>query len=146
MRTRSGAGLGYTVELPPLSADRSLRCSADKKGDSGLEARNLSNPDQRTWAAKYGKQLRERLVQATVAAQKKAQALTKIAADLGIRDQLLGGWVPKSHSQPVVRSVEMLEDAAKARTNAELQLRLPGGAVVEGLTLAHLATLLRPGR
>ena len=85
-----------------------------KKAILDLKREIGRTPTNERGRRKYGKQLRERIVQATVAAQKEGQALTKIAVDLGIRDQLLGGWVRKSHSQPAARSVEIVEDAPKA--------------------------------
>ena len=95
---------------------------------------------------KYGKELRARIVRATVAAQKDGQPLIKIAAALGVRDQLLGGWVRQSRTAAPVRPVEIIEDVPRARAERRLTLRLPCGAVVEGLSVADISILLVPGR
>ena len=49
---------------------------------------------------RYGKHLREQIVQAAIAAQEDGKTLTQISKDLGIRDQLLGTWVRKSGTKP----------------------------------------------
>ena len=90
----------------------------------------------------YGKPLRKRIVEATLAELDKGRPLTQVAADLGIRDQVLGGWVRKHRGPGAVRPVEVTEDLRPAKSGG-LRMVLPGGAVIEGLSLGDISSLLR---
>ncbi len=90
----------------------------------------------------YGKPLRKRIVEATLAELDKGRPLTRVAAELEIRDQVLGGWVRKHRGPGAVRSVEVVEDPTPTASGA-LRMVLPGGAVVEGLSLEDVSSLLR---
>jgi len=111
-----------------------------EKSLSSLKRAIGRSPVNERGRRRYGKKLREQIVQAAIAARGDGQTLTQISKELGIRDQLLGSWVRKSGARPQVRRVEVIAEAAKQAPT--LQLRLPGGAVVEGLTLGDVSVLL----
>jgi hypothetical protein len=90
----------------------------------------------------YGKPLRKRITEATLAELDKGRPLTRVAAELGIRDQVLGGWVRKHRGPGAVRTVEVVDDPTPIGIGG-LRMVLPGGAVVEGLSLSDVSNLLR---
>ena len=90
----------------------------------------------------YGKPLRKRIVEATLAELDKGQPLTRVAAELGIRDQVLGGWVRKHRGPGAVRPVEVIDDSPPKAPRGCLRMVLPGGAIVEGLSLDDISSLL----
>ena len=84
-----------------------------RKEISDLKRELARAPKNERGRRRYTKELRERVVQATVAAQEAGRTLTELSKDLGIRDQLLGAWVRKSrahgHRRGQVKSVEVIE-------------------------------------
>ena len=92
----------------------------------------------------YGRPLRQRIVEATIAELDTGRPLTRVAAELAIRDQVLSGWVRKHRGPETVRTVEVVDDPIPTTTPAEgLRMVLPGGAVIEGLSLSDISSLLR---
>lgn len=89
---------------------------------------------------KYGRELRSRIVQIALAAKQDGTPVTQIASALGIRDQVLSGWLRKAQDPGTVRTVEVVEDLPQA--TSQLRLRLPSGATIEGLSLDDVAKLL----
>lgn len=90
----------------------------------------------------YGKPLRKRILEATLAELDKGRPLTQVAAELGIRNQVLSGWVRKQRGPGAVRTVEVVDEPTPV-PNGGLRMVLPGGAVVEGLSLGDVSRLLR---
>ncbi len=95
---------------------------------------------------RYGSDLRDRVVRAAKQWRAEGKALTKLGAELGIRDSLLSDWVRKAgdgSEQAVqrMRSVEVVEDAATVP--GQVTMTLPGGAVIEGLCVDDIAILLK---
>lgn len=100
---------------------------------------------------RYDKKLRKRLVDFARAEQAQGQPIIKIAKELGIREQVLGTWLRSEERPAPIRAVEVVEERPASRpvppsSPRDLRLRLPGGAVVEGLSLADVAQLLREAR
>ena len=112
-----------------------------KRSISALKREISRAPTGKLGRCRYSKKLREQIVQATRAALSDGENLRQIAKDLGLRDQLLGKWVRAPAKRNPVRSVEVVDD--KPRDGGTLRLRLPGGAVVEGLSLEDVSDLIR---
>lgn len=90
---------------------------------------------------RYGRDLRARIVKAALAARQNGETLTHIAADLGMRPQVLSGWRRKAQDPGAVRTVEVIDDRPVAATG--VNLRLPSGATVVGLSLDDVTKLLQ---
>ncbi len=90
----------------------------------------------------YGKPLRKRITEATLAGLDKGRPLSRVAAELGIRGSVLGGWVRKHRGPGAVRTVEVIDEPQSAASGG-LRMVLPGGAVIEGLSLSDISSLLR---
>jgi hypothetical protein len=89
---------------------------------------------------RYGRDLRERVVDVAGRWRAEGKPLAQLARELGLRDSMLSEWVRRS-SLSRVRPVEVVEEPSHAGHG--LVVRLPSGAVVEGLSIEDVASLLR---
>ena len=99
---------------------------------------------------RFGRTLRDRIVRYAIDEQKTGRRLRKIAAELDLREQLLGGWVRKAHGPGPVRVVEIVEEIEvtnavlpSRKASSALRVVLANGAIVEGLSLKDVAELIR---
>ena len=87
-----------------------------RKSIAALKREISRAPTNERGRRKYGEELRSRIVQAALAAKQDGKPVTKIASELGIRDQVLSGWLRKAQDPGTVRTVEVIEDLPP-RTN-----------------------------
>jgi len=115
---------------------------------SALKKRIEQVPRNERGRRRYGRALRAEICEAVQRRRSAGETYAAIAADLGIAKSLLAGWMRDYARGAPVREVVVTTEAAPAGANGgkKLSLRLPGGAVVEGLSVEDVAELLRAAK
>jgi transposase-like protein len=91
---------------------------------------------------RYGRDLRERVIDLATRWRADGHAVAALARELGVRDSMLAEWL-RSAGARRVRRVEVVDEPSSPA--GRLIIRLPNGAVIEGLSLEDVASLLRTG-
>ena len=93
---------------------------------------------------RYSKDLQGKVVAFARAEQAKGRPIIKIAAELGLREQVLGVWLRNEKKSKAIRAVEGVDESPPAPLPMSgLRICFPYGAAVEGLRLEDIAQLLR---